>query len=193
MALALILISAGTTLAQHPKEMGAPMPGMMPPGHPPMGMAMDDDEDGMKHCMMGIGFTDEQQAKLDKMRLEGQRTQVEKKAQMADLQAKLKLAMTAEKFSQKEIDDVAAKMGKFHQEAILMKAKHVREVREMLTAEQRIKFDQSILDGKMGPGGRSPGFGMGHGMGKGHDCGSGCDDDDDDCDHKKKKGGKDCD
>lgn len=190
-ALVLVLIGAGTILAQHPKGMEAPMPGMMPPGHPPMGMGMqmDDDNEGMMHCMKGIDFTDEQQAKLDKMRLDGQKIHLEKKAQMVDLQAKLKLALTAEKYNQKEIDDIAAKMGKFHQEAILMRAKHMKEVRDMLTPEQRIKFDSRILDGgPMNCGG--PGMGMGRGMGKGPGFGSDCNDD---CEQKRFRGGRKCD
>jgi len=190
-ALALILIGTSSLIAQ-PKDMQAPMPGMMPPGHPPMGMGrmgMDNDDDCcMPGDMQGIKFTDEQRAKLDKMKLEVQKIRLEKKAQMVDLHAKLKLAMTAEKINQKDIDDIATKMGKFHQEAILQRAKHMREVRDMLTAEQKIQFDQRILGGGMGGCFDGPGPKMGRGMGMGHGGGGDCQDN---CDQRPRRG-RDC-
>lgn len=176
LALALLFVSTSLALAQIGNPADAPRPKMMGPGHP-MGWQMnDDDDDNFMPGMCGIEFTDEQQAKLDKLRLDGQKVRLERRAQMVDLQAKLKLAMTADKYSQKDIDDIAAKMGKFHQEAVLMRAKHLKEVRDMLTPEQRIKFDQHILSGPMGKG--FPGrCGDMPGKGKGPGCGFGCDDD----------------
>ncbi len=193
-AIALILIGTTVSFAQHGKGMDAPMPGMMPPGHPPMGMGMHMDcgDGACMKCMHGVKFTDEQQAKIDKMRLEGKKNHLEKKSMMLDLQTKLKLAMVADKYNQNEIDDIAAKMGKIHQDGVQMRAKNMHEVREMLTPEQRVKFDQSILDGNMGHDGPGKGFMKGRGMGKGRGCeecgGDDDDDDDDDDNHHRGHG-----
>jgi len=175
-AVALMLL-AGAAFAQPP--MDGKSPDGMPPGHPKMmgmmghgGMDMkgcDNDGPGaMKGCMRSINLSDDQEAKLEKIHFTHQRKQIERKATMVDMQSKLKLAMTAEKFNQKDIDELAAKIGKFHQEAVLLKVSNLREVREILTPEQRPEFDQNVLN--MGPG---MGMGMGMGDGKGRGMGKG--------------------
>jgi len=170
LALAVLLVLGGAAMAQPPKMMDdSPAPF---PGHPPMGMKMmhgcDDDDDAPMRCLDDIDLTDEQEAKLEKMALDHHRKRLERRAVMVDLQTRLKLAITAEKFNQKEIDDLAAKIGKFHQEAVSLKVGHLREVRAILNDEQRIEFDQNLL--KCGPG-----KGMGKGrfkkMGRGMGCG----------------------
>jgi len=171
-----IMLLAGATFAQ--PQMDGKTPDGMPPGHPkmmgmghgPMGMkGCDDDGPGaMKGCMRGINLTDEQEAKLEKIHFTHQRKMIERKAAMVDMQSKLKLAMTAEKFNQKEIDELAGKIGKFHQEAVLLRVSNLREVREILTPEQRPEFDQNVLN--MGHG---MGMGMGMGDGKGRGKGMG--------------------
>jgi len=190
-ALAVVLIAAGAVMAAPAADpTPAPMPGMMPPHPPMMGMMMEADDEGedndgpgMMGCMMGLNLTDDQQASLQKAHLEMQKKQLERHAQMVDLMTKLKLAMVADKYSQKDIDDLAAKIGKFHQESVQLKAKHLREVRDVLTPEQRAHFDQMILSGPMMGGGKGmKGMGMMRGMKRGGMCpmGSGRGNDDDD-------------
>jgi Spy/CpxP family protein refolding chaperone len=165
LATAALLLFAGAAMAQ-PPEGNMPGHGMM--GHGPMWMG-DGGAGPMMGCLKGIELTDDQRGKLDKMHLDQARKMVERGGTMADLHSKLKLAITADKFSQKDVDDIATKIGKFHQEQISMHAAMMRAVRDLLTPDQRIKFDQNVLTmGRMGMGKR-----MGQGMGPGMKCGMG--------------------
>ncbi len=180
-----LLLIAGTAYSEKPEEMEG-HEGMMG-HHPGMGMMgrggmemMNDDGPGpMMGLLRGIELTDEQRATLDKMRLDNERKMIERRSTMVDLGGKLKLAITADKFSQKDVDEIAAKMGKFHEEGITMHVANVRAIRDILTPEQRVRFDQNILS--EGPG-MGKGMGMGRekhgwlGMFKGKKCGpGGCD------------------
>jgi len=149
-------------MKRHPGMMGGPM------GCGPMWMSDDDDDDHpMCGCLRGIDLTDDQEAKIEKARLDMQRKKVENRAVIVDLHTKLKLALTSDKTTDKEIADIAGKIGKFHQDAVKMHADFLREVRKNLTDKQRIEFDRNVL---MSPGmgmGMGAGMGMGKGMKKG--------------------------
>jgi len=185
-----LLLTAGAVYAEPPEPMAPGHPGMMEmmgghggmPGCDMKGMEKmkcGDDDGPMEGLCGDLDLTDEQEAKAEKICYDNQRKMVERKSTMVDLQTKLKLAMTADKYSQKDIDDIAAKMGKFHQEGVLLRAAHLKAIRDLLTPEQKMELDEKVL--KMGHGqGMGMGKGMGkgrHGMGKGmKDCGQGgCD------------------
>lgn len=121
------------------------------PGPPP-------GADFHKGCM-GLNLTDEQQSQIQVLRLEHQRKMVELKSETGNLRDKLKLAVTDDKFSEKAVSDITGKIAKAQQQRMEMKAKHLRKVRDILTDEQKVKFDQKVLAGHIG-------FGHGDGFGK---------------------------
>ncbi|MBM3326058.1 MAG: periplasmic heavy metal sensor [Calditrichaeota bacterium] len=132
------------------------------------GMAMMADRptiDPLGRCLMGIDLTDQQKKDVEKLALEHQKKMLEQHAKMVDLKSKMKLALTSDK---PNIDDLAVKIGKLHEEKAKMKANHLRKMRDILTPDQRITFDRNILTiggghckSRMGCGAGRMGCGMG--------------------------------
>ena len=152
-ALAVTFLLAGTAIAQ-------PGPGMgmgKRPGNqqgdivPPMGQ--------MQGCIKGLNLDDDQKAKIEKLRLEHQKEMLALRTETAGLRDKLKLLITADKFDQKAVNDLSDKIAKTHEKRANMMAKHLRSVRDILNDEQKVKFDQHVISGKMGFHG--PGFDQG--------------------------------
>jgi len=158
--LALSLLLAGAVVAQP----GTGAPGMGRGG--PVWMNDDDDDDNrhlmfmQKGCMMGMNLSDDQQQKIEKLRLDHQKSMLEIRSEMHQFRTKMKLLITADKFDQKAVDELAGKIAKAHEKLTGMMAKHLRGVRDILTDEQKVKFDQKIISGKMGFQGQGPHPGM---------------------------------
>ena len=151
-----VLFLAGSAIAQPPAqaEQGkGPMWGHHPPDAP-MGPHMA--------LCKGLNLTDEQQIQIQNLKLKHQRAMVELQTDVASLRGKLKLLITDDSFKEKEVNGIVDKLAKAHQKRIQMKVKHLREVRDILTDDQKVRFDQKILSGHLGFG-----HGPGHGMGPG--------------------------
>ena len=108
--------------------------------------------------MFGLKLTDEQRKQVQNLKLENQRAMLEMKSDMSELHNNLKLAVTDNKFKQGDVDKIAGKLGSTHEKKIQMKIKFIRSMRDILTDEQRVIFDQKIL---------AKGIDFGHGMKKG--------------------------
>ncbi len=121
------------------------------PGPPP--------EAGFHKGCMGLNLTDEQQKEIQALRLAHQRKMVELKSETGNLRDKLKLVITDDKFNEKAVSDITGKLAKAQQQRMEMKAKHLRKVRDLLTDEQKVKFDQKVLAGDICFG-HGDGFGM---------------------------------
>ncbi len=109
-------------------------------------------------CLAGMELTEKQQDQIAKMRLNHHRAMIEMHNDIAGIQGKIKLLITDDNFSTSTLDDLAGKLGKFKTKMIQMRVNHMREIRDLLTAEQKIAFDQMVLS--------KPGMGAGHGSGK---------------------------
>ncbi len=155
-----VLFLAGSAIAQPPAQEGqgkGPMWGHHPPDAPmPPHWA---------ECK-GLKLTDEQQTQIQSLKLKHQRAMVELQTDVASLRGKLKLLITDDSFKEKEVNGIVDKLAKAHQKRIQMKVKHLREVRDILTDDQKVRFDQKILSGGLGFG-HGPGHGMGAGMKQG--------------------------
>jgi len=156
--LSLVIVSAG--FAQPHGFFGKD--NKMGPGHGGPGMMMDEGpgmfgHGSMKGCMMGLDLTEEQEAKFQKMGRDHQRAMLELKTESAGTEDKVKLLLTADKFDQKTADALAKKMGELNTKRMTMKFTHVRQMRDILTPEQQIKFDKNILS-KGGPHGGKMGM-----------------------------------
>ncbi len=158
-----LLLGFGLAIAQPPTEMmPSKNPEMKGPGH----WFMDDDDftPKMKGMMGGLQLNDEQQMQVEKMGLAHQRNMIEMKGEIAGLKDKLKLLITSDKFNQKDADKIIDQLSNNRAKHMKAKIAHMREVRNLLTPEQKIKFDKRILSGKGGPG-HSGGKGMKGGPG----------------------------
>ncbi len=106
-----------------------------------------------KHRMMMqmLQLTDEQQSQMQEMMLKLQKELIPLRSQLQQLKGELKLAMTADKFNQAKVEKLVKDMEKVRSQIHLKQLLHKREVRDMLTPEQRVKFDMHLLSGKKHP------------------------------------------
>jgi len=161
--LATLLVLAGGLLAQ-------PAPNMERPDRPDRGpgfgtgheggmgsQCMKEDSDEEECCGRDeLKLTDEQEAKIAKLRLDQRSKMMDLMTDMQSASNKLKKLIIAEKFDAKAVADAAAKLGKLHESKIQIKAEHLRQIRDLLTEDQRLRFDERILNAPLGmdrPGG----------------------------------------
>lgn len=159
--------------AEQPPPPGA-MPGMgmgrgmgMMGGQGPMGPGM-----GM---MGGMGsmrgaadwkdsLTKEQREKLDRMHLKLMKELLPLKDAKNTKKNEINLLVTADKPSKAAISKKAAEIADISRQIMEKKTLHHLEVREMLTLEQRPKFDMHLLRQSATGHGDGRRSGMGHGM-----------------------------
>lgn len=96
-------------------------------------------------------LTDEQRAQLLDMRLELQRQMLPLKSKLPALRGELKMEITAEKFNEGNVEKIVEQIQKVQAQMRMKEILHHRAVREILTPEQRKKFDLQLLL-KMGAG-----------------------------------------
>ncbi len=124
-----------------------------------------------RHRMMQrmLNLTDEQQSQMQEMMLKLQKELIPLRSQLQQLKGELKLAMTADKFDEAKVRKLVKDMEKIRSQIHLKKLLHKREVRNMLTPEQQVKFDIHMLSGKrhhgMGQPPMMPGMDMMPGAG----------------------------
>ncbi len=155
-ALALAFIVSGVTFAQG-RGMGPCGQGMgSGMGQGPMMMKGDFDPPDMPHCMRGIDLTEDQEKKIAGLKRDHHRKMLEMKSDMAGTRAKMKLLITEDKYDKGAVEKLIDKVADHHKTVMKMRVEHFREVREILTPEQRVQFDGNLMHG---------GF-MGHDKGK---------------------------
>ena len=132
---------------------------------------------GMNHSMMKmpgggpmgmLNLTDEQKAKMQDLRLAHQKEVIPLRSELQKQVASLKLEITADKFNESKVKSMQGEISKLRSELAMKMVLHQRAVRDLLTTEQKKKFDEHILSaGPMGPGRMMGGGMMGRGGMKG--------------------------
>lgn len=110
-------------------------------------------KDGKPGVVMAkLDLTDEQQTQIDKLHLEHQKTMTPLRDEVRSLVSEYKLMIIDEKISESALTKQAVKIADKKAAMQVLRAKHQRQVRNLLTDEQKVKFDQHILagPGKMG-------------------------------------------
>lgn len=104
------------------------------------------------HCgnrfMRALDLSEEQQSRISEMQLQLQRDITPLKAKIHNLRADLKLVLTAEKFDAETFKRLNGEITKLQEEIKLKQLMHQRAIRDLLTAEQKKKFDLHILSDK---------------------------------------------
>jgi Spy/CpxP family protein refolding chaperone len=120
-----------------------------------------------------LDLTAEQETKIEDLRLQNQRAMIPLRSKLESLQADLQLAMTAEAFDKSKTEKIVTEMQKVRTDMQMAGIMHHQTVREVLTPEQRKKFDAHLLSRKGFRGGRGncPGRCCGHGPGFGQGSG----------------------
>ena len=129
------ILVTGTLLATQLIAQPHPQPGSAPP---------------KPGKMMG-DLNEEQQAKVQSLRLQLEKEALPLKAKRESLDADLKAAMTADSFDEGKVRKVVEQMHAIEADLQMLHLRHQRDVRNLLTPEQREKFDLQLLSGKPGP------------------------------------------
>lgn len=139
-----LFILSGTLLAQPgqpaPQFRQAPMQQMM--GARMMGMKM-------------LNLNADQQKKIDALRLDFQKKILPLRDEVQALRTSYKLMTIDDKVSEGKLKAQLQKLSAKRQEIALLRAKHMRQVRSILTEEQKLKFDQHVLNGNKGKQGKA--------------------------------------
>ncbi len=98
----------------------------------------------------GMSLSDEQMAKMEDMHLALQKEMLPLKSQLKSLRTELKLLLVADKYDAGKVDQVIQKMSAVRTRMQKAMVRHQRAMRDMLTPEQRKKFDSRILSGRRG-------------------------------------------
>ena len=136
---------------------------------------------GGNQCQ-NLDLTKDQQKKMDEMRTVMMKERLQFQNQVAEKKAHLKTLSMADEPNMTEINKTIDEMYALKAEFAKKKAAHQQDVRNLLTPEQRLKFDMKHANKGMGM--RGPGHGQGnccpgHGQGmgcqgQGHGQGMGC-------------------
>jgi len=124
---------------------------------------------GQGRAFAALNLTDEQQTKIDNLFLEFQKEMTPLRDKIRTLRNEYRLLVIDDKastsFLQKKLDEISDLREKME----LKRAEHHRQVRALLTDDQKVKFDAGFLNGR-GPGrggrggmGRHPRMGQGFG------------------------------
>lgn len=92
-----------------------------------------------------LDLTEEQQAKIQTLRLQLEKDLLPLRSKLPALDADLRAATTAEKFDESKVRSIVEQMQKLHTEMQMKEILHGQAVRSLLTPAQREKFDLRIL------------------------------------------------
>jgi len=117
-------------------------------------------------------LTEDQQTKIEALRLEQMKDRTGFRNQMNELRAKKQTLMTSDNADMKEINSVIDQMTGIHNKMMKASAQHRQDVRNLLTDDQKVYFDAMPMRGrghKQGRGMRQGGnYGRGNMQGAGY-------------------------
>lgn len=116
-----------------------------------------------------LDLTEEQQTKIDALKLSHQKKVLHLKNELNEKKAKLRTLQTAEVSDMKAINSIIDEIGTIKTKMAKEQAAHHQEIRKILTEEQRIKFD--MHQGNRGGYGNGNGNRGGNGNRNGNGCG----------------------
>ena len=110
--------------------------------------------DGERFRFQALNLTEEQELSIEKLRLKMQKESIPLHTELKSLHDAHRLMVIDDKASDSEIEKNLRKQNEIRTDLGLMRVKHLREVRSLLTDEQRVTFDNHYLTkGKRGPRG----------------------------------------
>ena len=112
---------------------------------PPMGPRGD--RGPMMQNKNFLQLSEQQQKQIDKLRLDFRKEISPMQDKARSLNNAYRLMIVDEKISKDQLKKQLEKISTVRQELALKRALHQRQVRELLTDEQKVKFDQRIISG----------------------------------------------
>lgn len=106
-----------------------------------------------EHLAKILDLSEEQRSKMVDLQLKLQKEMIPLRSKVQSLQGELKLAQTAEQFDQAKVEKLLNELQSVRTQMQLKRIQHQQQVRSLLNAEQRKKFDAHLLRaGGDGPG-----------------------------------------
>lgn len=104
-----------------------------------------------------LQLTDEQRSSIQDMKLQFERKVSSLRTELHKHRSDLRLEITAEKFNENKVKSILGSISQLRSEIGLMRARHHRSIREILTPEQRNQFDLRLFrDGGRSGRGKGP-------------------------------------
>lgn len=106
--------------------------------------------------MAALDLTDEQVAKIQELELKLEKEIIPLRSQMPSIEANLKQELVADQFDQAKVKSLIDQKVKLLSEIELKQFLNQRTIRDLLTSEQRKKFDLQALRKGLGRHGKPP-------------------------------------
>ncbi len=133
-----------------------------------MGMQQGMQNEGAMHQRMinMLDLSDEQSQKIETIHTNGKKSMLTFTTKIAEKEARLQTLVTADDYDSKAVNKVITEISELQKDRMLTKYAHHQKIRELLTDEQRVKFDtfhlnkhrmnmnQHNMKGKMGKPGK---------------------------------------
>jgi len=95
-----------------------------------------------------LDLTADQQTQINKLRLDHQKEVTLARSEMRSLNTAYRLMIIDDGVSEAKLKKQIASISAKREALALKRAKHQRQVRNLLTAEQKVKFDQRVISGR---------------------------------------------
>lgn len=106
--------------------------------------------------IMRLDLNEEQTKQIEEIRLSGQKEMLPLRNLLREKNARLQTLTTSEKYDQSAVDQIVDEISEIRADMLSMRITHRQQIREILTEEQRIKFDAHQSNSNK----RQPRFGM---------------------------------
>jgi Spy/CpxP family protein refolding chaperone len=106
--------------------------------------------------MAALDLTDEQMAKIQDLELKLEKEMIPLRSQLPTIEADLKQELVADQFNQTKVKNLIDQKVKILSEIELKQFLNQRAIRDLLTPEQRKKFDLQVLKEGLGRPGKPP-------------------------------------
>lgn len=103
-----------------------------------------------------LELTETQESQVMDLRLKLQKEILPFRAELSDLRAQMKLEITAEDFNEGKVSKLASQIADIQKQIRIKRVLHQRAVRNLLTEDQKKKFDLHIIAGGDRRMGREP-------------------------------------
>ena len=103
------------------------------------------DGDGPRQMMRMLELTEAQESQILDLKLDFEKQILPLRTSLRELRSQMKLEMTAEKFNQNKVSKLIDQMSELQKEIHLKRVIHQRAVRDLLTDEQKKKFDLHMM------------------------------------------------
>ncbi len=94
-----------------------------------------------------LELTETQESQVMDLRLKLQKEILPFRAELSDLRAQMKLEITAEDFNEGKVSKLASQIADIQKQIRMKRVLHQRAVRNLLTEDQKKKFDLHIIAG----------------------------------------------